>query len=305
MSAAQNLTGKENIYLGIRPYGFHAGNMMPFVVYPLLLCRQMEKLGKQIQFNFYIFINDWEQDKLDGPDPKTYIFNIYPQKTTFQFTYSVEDPSKTVVDYWEPVILKRVNQLKKYYPKITIKAVRNSSMKNHPLMKRCLLKTIEHPELLADVFRKYTDKVVLEQPVQYAMAICPKCHLAKGSTFVRGNNIIHKCENCYQESTGKYQDFEYWFYHKPLAIPRLEIYNIDLCITGADHYSEGDFIVRQKLIDFFNSKAKYPQTLYTPIVLGRNGLVMGKSKNNTETIPLKKLIKLVTNSPFDSTIQIA
>jgi len=306
LSAAESLTGKENIYLGIRPYGFHAGNMMPFVVYPLLLCRQMEKLGKKIKFNFYIFINDWEQDKLDGPDPKTYIFNVYPQKTTFQFTPSSEDPTKTVVDYWEPIIYKGVSQLKKYYPDISIKVVRNSSMKNDPVMKYCLIKTIKSPELIADIFRKNTDKTVLDKPLQYAMAICPKCHWAKGQTFVDGDNIIHQCSNCGQKSTDQYSNFEYWFYHKPLAIPRLEIYNIDLCITGADHYSEGDFIVRQKLIDYFGYKTKYPQTLYTPVVFGKNGLVMGKSKNNTGILPLDDLVKLaVNNPPSSSEIKIA
>lgn len=27
---AREITGEENIYLGIRPYGFHAGSMLPF-----------------------------------------------------------------------------------------------------------------------------------------------------------------------------------------------------------------------------------------------------------------------------------
>ena len=40
---ATTLSGKENIYLGIRPYGFHAGNKIPFVIYPMLLCEEMEK----------------------------------------------------------------------------------------------------------------------------------------------------------------------------------------------------------------------------------------------------------------------
>ena len=38
---ATTLSGKENIYLGIRPYGFHAGNKIPFVIYPMLLCEEM------------------------------------------------------------------------------------------------------------------------------------------------------------------------------------------------------------------------------------------------------------------------
>jgi hypothetical protein len=91
---AQTLAGTENIYLGIRPYAFHAGNMVTMVVYPLLLCREIEKLGKEAQFNFFIFINDWEQDRLAGPDTKTYPFNIFPLNTTFQYATNPDNPSK-------------------------------------------------------------------------------------------------------------------------------------------------------------------------------------------------------------------
>lgn len=49
---AQTLTGTENVYLGIRPYAFHAGNMVTMIVYPLLLCREIERLGKTAGLNF-------------------------------------------------------------------------------------------------------------------------------------------------------------------------------------------------------------------------------------------------------------
>lgn len=86
---AQEITGKENIYLGIKPYGFHAGNMLPFVLYPMLLCEEVKKLGKEPEFNIFIFINDWEQDRLAGPNVKSYPFNVFPENTTFQY---VSDP---------------------------------------------------------------------------------------------------------------------------------------------------------------------------------------------------------------------
>jgi len=43
---AQEISGEENIYLGIRPYGFHAGNMLPFVLYPILLGQELKNLAK-------------------------------------------------------------------------------------------------------------------------------------------------------------------------------------------------------------------------------------------------------------------
>ena len=54
---ATTLSGKENIYLGIRPYGFHAGNKIPFVIYPMLYCEEMQRAGKIPAFNFFLFIN--------------------------------------------------------------------------------------------------------------------------------------------------------------------------------------------------------------------------------------------------------
>lgn len=60
LDLAQTLEGNENIYLGIRPYAFHAGNMVTMMVYPLLLCREMEKLDKTAKFNFFIYRFNWE-----------------------------------------------------------------------------------------------------------------------------------------------------------------------------------------------------------------------------------------------------
>src|SRR3989344_4571671 len=57
---AHEVKGNENIYLGIRPYGFHAGNMLAFIIYPLLLCEEVRKMGVIPSFNIFIFINDWE-----------------------------------------------------------------------------------------------------------------------------------------------------------------------------------------------------------------------------------------------------
>jgi hypothetical protein len=59
-SLSDELLGVENIYLGIRPYGFHAGNATVFVGYPLLLCDALSKKGKIPRFTCYLFINDWE-----------------------------------------------------------------------------------------------------------------------------------------------------------------------------------------------------------------------------------------------------
>lgn len=301
---AQEISGKENIYLGIRPYGFHAGNMLPHIVYPILLGEELQKRGIEPEFNIFVFINDWEQDGLTGPDTKNYPFNVYPKNSTFQFVTEPNNKGRNIVDYWEPKIYSKINEIKKRFPKVKITTIRNSSMKKHPIMKKHLLQTISSPNIMAQILKKYTGKALLDKPICYAMAVCPYCKKVKGQSRVNGDIISHECENCGRISQGHYSEFEYWFYHKALAIPRLEIFDIDICITGADHYNEGDYIVRQKLIEAYRSKAKFPKTLYTQIVLGRDGKIMGKSRGNTELVELNKLVDLIKTSPDKKTIQI-
>jgi len=302
---SQEITGNENVYLGIRPYGFHAGNMLPFIIYPLLICEELKKRDITPRLKFHIFLNDWEQDQLDGPDPINYPFNVYPANTTFQHVYVTPDKKKNIVDIWEPVIVKGVSSITKIYPETSVKAIRNSSIKNHPLMKKYLLQTLKNPEAIADILRKHTDKVVLAKPLAYAIAVCPNCGLVKGQTTIEyGDTLKHKCSFCKVVTVGEYDSFDFWFYHKPLAIPRLEIFNIDFCITGGDHFSEGDYYIREDLIKLFQAKVKPLIVLYTPEVLGYNGQRMGKSKKNTVIIPLKQLINIVKDNPRSKYIQI-
>lgn len=104
---AREISGKENIYLGIRPYGFHSGNTLPLVVYPRLLARTIKKRGIEPSFKLFVFINDYEQYKTTGPDSKKYPFNIHPQHSTFQYTNDPENKKLNIVDRWQPVIEKK------------------------------------------------------------------------------------------------------------------------------------------------------------------------------------------------------
>jgi len=299
---ADKITGKENIYLGIRPYGFHAGNMLPFILYPILLCAEVKKRGKIPKFNIFVFINDWEQDGLDGPNIKLYPFNIFPKNTTFQYMFIKKN--KNIVDFWEPIIIKNVKKIQALFPEIKIKSVRNSALKNNPIMKKHLLFTLQHPEVLAKILKKYANKKILDKPLSFAKAVCPNCKMIKGNTFYKNKKIYHHCYNCDREIIGKYEDFDYWFYHKPLAIPRLEIFNIDICITGLDHYNEGDFFIREQLIKEYKSKAKLPLTLYTQTVVDKNGEIMGKSRGNTKLVTLKHLFALFNKYQNEKTLKI-
>lgn len=58
---AKDLHGKETIHIGIRPYGFHAGNALALIAYPYLLCKDMEDMGRRPEFRFIVSINTMEQ----------------------------------------------------------------------------------------------------------------------------------------------------------------------------------------------------------------------------------------------------
>lgn len=301
---AKEITGKENIYLGIRPYGFHAGNMLPHVLYPVLLSEEVKRIGKKPEFNLFVFINDWEQDGLAGPDVEKHPFNVFPKNTTFQYTSDPDHDNMNIVDRWEPIIVNQVKEVSRLFPGVKVRSVRNSQMKKSPVMRKHLLFTIQNPQILANILRKYTDKEVLREPLSYALAVCPDCKKTRGRTTYSHGKVHHFCTDCHKDFSGDYLDFDYWLYHKPLALPRLEIFDIDICITGLDHYNERDFTVRQELIKQYGSKAKFPRTLYTQVVLGRDGNVMGKSRGNAETISIAELRDLFNKYPNEKTLRL-
>lgn len=291
---ARNFTGTEHIFLGIKPYGFHAGNKIPFVVYPLLLCKKMLEYGKEPCFSFFVFINDWEQDGFDKEciDMTKFPFNVYPRGTTYQFSKTAE------VVYWTQKIVDSVSDIKSFFPNIQIKCVKNSEMRDMPYMKDVVLKTIQNPSLLSDIMKDLGYPIKKDFPHVYCTPICPECKSARTNAKVmNGDYIALECTTCRHKGEYSYYDLYYWLYHKILALPRIKTFEIDLCISGLDHYLEKDFDSRNALYKAYNIKMKPTYILYTNKLLGRNGLQMGKSRNNYEDLDVEQLQKLVLEYP--------
>ena len=292
---SNSMKGNENIYLGIRPYGFHAGNKIPFLVYPYLICKHLEARGIAPALKLWLFINDWEQDAFDTTvvDNSQHPFNVIPKFTTFQFT-GYADGGGGIVDYWETEIIQSVLLLKKHFSGIQIRTVRNSHMRDNPAMKDVVLKTISNPQLVRNVLQQATGKIILDTPLSYCKPICPKCRAAKTESTVHGEDEISlTCTHCGLEGSYNYHLLHYWLYHKPLALPRIQEFKIDICITGGDHYREGDFDSRSQLFKAYGMEIPNIRTLYTPTLVGRNGLPMGKSKGNYEDLDFDFLLQLI------------
>src|SRR3989344_9001098 len=175
---AEDIKGTEIVHVGIRPYGFHAGNAMALFVYPYLLCERLETLGKRPKLRFIVSINDWEQDELDGPDYRNYLFNIYPKNTSLYFTKDENGCCKSTVHHWKPIIKRNLLILKKKFPDISLKFVNNSKLIEYRFCRKLLLETIRNPNKQLAILKKYSNKRTLRKPVSYAGAICPQCKSA-------------------------------------------------------------------------------------------------------------------------------
>ncbi len=301
-SLAKKLKGDEKICLAIRPYGFHAGNQIPLAIYPFFLCEELRKNKKEPRFIIYLVFNDWEQFKLDGPNVKEYPFNVYPKDTTLQYTQDPSNTYKNIVDYWTPIITKDVKIIEKDFPLVQVKPILYSEFKNDKRLSAVLVKTLKKPRTFFNILKKYTNKKLLPSPWKQIIAVCPKCKLTKGTTTLsRSNKLKHFCINCSNTYQGRLLDFDYWLYHTQLALPRYQILDIDLCITGADKIDESDYTVREKLAEAYGINLKMPDVLYTPLIVDKKGDRMGKSRGNHKYVKanvLRKLILIDKNRQF-------
>src|ERR1035437_1677418 len=231
---ANDVSGNERIHMGIRPFGFHAGNLVSLYIYPYLFCEKVEKLGKPVNFVFFMSINDYEQDELDGPDYKKYPYNIYPKNTTLGY---LEDPlgcHQFNIDHWFPIIKSSILKLKERFTGVQIYFIKNSELKNDLKFKEILTSTIKDPFEQLDIYKRFTEKEILVEPVQYAGAVCPLCKRTKGITKldkVSGEYVHWECKVCGVVLNQPYTNFDYWFYHKPLFTARMSVFNIDITFS--------------------------------------------------------------------------
>lgn len=300
---AQVVTGKENIHMGIRPFGFHAGNMTSLYIYPYLFCEEVERLGKEVSFTFFISINDYEQDVLDGPDYQKYPFNVYPKNTTLGYLKSECDCHEYSIDHWLPIIKGSILKLKDRFPCLQLFFIKNSELKNDLKFKEILTSTIKNPSEQADIYKRLTDKQILDTPIQYAGVVCPLCKLARGETKidkVNGDYIFWKCNNCRISLNQPYAHFDYWFYHKPLFTARMSIFNIDITFSGNDHFDEGDYAVRKEFMKRFSPEVNVPKMFFAPLVLTEDGKRMSKTQKNAKMGVPKSIIEACRKSSGSS-----
>lgn len=269
---------------------------MSLIAYPILLCEAMEVIGKRAEFNFHLFLNDYEQHKIAGPDPKVFRYNIFPSDTTIQFAPS-QDRDKSAADYWTPVIIGAVSEIGRRFPGTKLHPVRNSEMRDSPTFRAVLTETLRSPERIAELIRKTTGKAVLDGAV-YALPLFPDDHAPAFDFDIEADDSMTLRRGRQTVGTFAYEELHYWFHHKPLAVPRIHDRNIDVCITGIDHWKEGDFVIRQGLIDLFGLKRAIGdfETIYAPTLVAPDGKKMSKSRGNMQDYPLDQVLEACRQS---------
>ncbi|MFA6268523.1 MAG: hypothetical protein WCW13_05410 [archaeon] len=310
---AKEAKGDERISIGIRPYGFHAGNELTLFVYPWHLCNLVQKLGKEPKFTFFISLNDTEpeglkylyEDSTTGyyykkedlilTEEVPFEYNIFPKNTSFQYTTDPEGCCKSMAEHWSKLIKQKVLRLKKDFPLINITFIDSSSTTNTPAYKKALKLIISRPEILGNIVNEYS-KVCFEKDwLSWAGAICPNCHSAQGKTTISKETVTFECEYCGQSYSGDIEKTSFWMHHMLLLAPRLKLFNIDLFFRGYDHYSCNHIPINEKLYKELYSEHPKVKTIVPPLIIRPDGRKMSKSRSNEKTINTQKLKSLVEN----------
>lgn len=301
---AERFRGDENFCLGIRPFGFHAGNMAACVAYPILLAEELEKQGKMPTFSLTCFLNDYEQHRVTGhascPDDDDEN-NIYPLDATMQFTYP-DSGQQSVVDIWESVIRRNLDAVSQRFPGVSVTVRRSSEIKESALFADTLRAGLNNADQIADICEDLTGVRVL-RPAEYARVVCPDCHTPVAKTRMKGDKIDTRCPPCDRPIHGTYTDFDYWMNHKLLGIAKLAPEdNYVLWFTGSDHKKYRTDAIRRAIMERFNLLAKPCDRVYAPLLVREDGQKMGKSNHNTADIDLDVLLDTLRGNDAESIV---
>lgn len=289
------LRGDETMGIGIRPFGFHAGNMASIVAYPIILCEMMRLARKEPAFDIHCWLNDIEQHAIIGhdkdPDHDDEA-NIYPRGTTMQFTPAPGGFEGSVVDYWGPMIQNGVLEIQRRFPNIRMSFHRTSELKSSPTFEHAVLKAIEHADTIADITQSHLNMPV-HRPAEFVRAICGSCTTPVPRTEATADHLIKTdCPRCGHQAIGPVSSFDWWLMHRVLTMPKLSAVEggFDIWMMGYDHFQERETPVREILGKLFEIKVKNYTAIHGPLILAPDGRKMGKSNGNVAYVPLDDLL---------------
>ena len=288
---AKTLNGGESIHIGIRPYELHAGNKLAIIVYPILICEELRRLGKSPRFTFLLSLNDWEQRVLVGTNIYEYTYDVKPLDVTIQ--YAKESDNKTLTaPFWGGRIIEEMAEITRRFPDVTVKPFFNSDLHNTDAMKTVVLQTLIHADEIKELMLRTTNKATDGSLTMFAASVCPSCHDANTDTQIQDDTLSVSCSACGHVTSGIYEDFMYWLHHKPLFAARWKAFGFTHSLSGGDHLAEGDVEVRRALYSyFFNEQPPKLDMIFSPILLGADGNKMSKSRDNYFDATVDELLR--------------
>lgn len=292
-SIASRMNGDENILIGVRPFGFHAGNVSADVVYPLLLCEELLKQKKVPRLNITFYMNDYEQFEIIGhpndleEDDEV---NIYPKGKTLQYEKSPINPKLTMVEYWGPIIIAHMDLIKQAYPNVRIRYLRTSDLNSTSLFRDVLNVSINKTDKVASVFSEVSGKRV-HLPAEFVRVVCPSCEIPIPETKM-DNDIISASCRCGSEVYGHFSSADYWLNHNMVGLAKLTPHDsYFLWMLGYDHkqFHSGD--IKARIMSHFGLAAQDCNRVYAPLLLREDGRKMSKSSNNIAYARISDLIE--------------
>ncbi|MDD4081932.1 MAG: hypothetical protein PHD05_00960 [Sphaerochaetaceae bacterium] len=321
LGLSKSMKGNERVLIGIRPFGFHAGNMLAVLAYPLHLCKNLVEQGKKPRLHFFISINDMEPSSLNyltvengeyvykstkemfSKKRKTknkslkeykYQYNIFPKSTSFQFTKDL-DTGKSVVDIWENKIKEQMKIIQKQYTSVKVTLVRNSSLKPKKVFRKVIDTMLTKPMVLGKILKENAKTDLVENKLYFTGLICPHCKSAIGKSSINKNKYNFVCNSCGITSTNSYKNSNFWLHHVPLMVPRMALLKPQLIIRGGDHYNANRVKINEVLCkNFFDFDWKL-KTLVTPVVVDEVNRKMSKGWGNTINANIESVLDASLN----------
>ena len=290
---AKSLKGDEHIHAGMRPYGFHIGNKLPLIVYPILLGNEMRKRGIEPRFRYSISLNDWDTDSYLPIN--NYPMNLVPKGYSFQYQKDTHGCHNSRVDHWESVIEDEIKILREKMPNVRCDIIRVSSLKRNDSFLRVMRFGLDYPEKILAIIKENMKIDVLSTPTQFIGSVCKSCFSIEGLTSYSKENdeVCFICSKCRNKQETFVWEQDYWIYVHLLGAAKNAALRPDIWIFGGD-FITSDSIIFHKAV--YEASLGYPlrqKHLFTTVLLGPDGQKMSKSIGNLADIPLNELIKKV------------
>lgn len=301
---AHRLRGSERLHMGVRPAGFHAGNALALVVYPLLLLRELRRSGKLGSLTLFVSINDCEPTALAYPRGEWYPNNVVAGGPIFELAPDPDSCCPSLAQHHEPIIRERIGVLKEEFPDLSLEFVRNSELRVRPEFRSALIETLKRPaeigECMSDSMRCPFDP----RRAQFAGAVCPVCGATRGKTSIDERRadlgIRFGCAACGTVTEGNVDDFRFWWHYAALRAARAACFRFDVHLTGGDHVKLGDLESFAAVLSIVAPGTPVPNVLASPVLKGTDGRKMSKSFGNGEESSLSALLELAQSSSHDS-----